>query len=667
VKTNSRQEVTLGILIAFEIVLFSVTGRNFLSLANFFECIRLSAEIGLLTLALTPVIITGGIDLSVGSMMGFCAVSFGAMWHDAHLPIGIGLLLTLALGLLGGALNAALIACLDVSPLIVTLGTYSLFRGLAEVITGGTRSYSGFPGGFLFVGQGYLGGVVPTQTIVLVLAIVAFWLLLHRSIIGRALYAIGHSPEGTRYAAVPVARRLAVVYLLSGLSAGIAAIVYVAHLGQAKSDAGTGYELIAITAVVLGGTSISGGSGTIPGTLMGLAAIVLLQNGLRLAAWPAELAGISTGFLLILTIVLQRFVSGRPTHTDDTTPKKESSKNRIVRLATSACIALVLLGLAGYRFHQRQLTRTVGVGDEHGRRRVTIGVMPKSKGDPYFISCLTGAEKAAADLDVDMIWDGPTGLDAAKQNEVVEGWITRHVDAISVSVENAASISTVLRKARAHGIKVVAWDADADPGARDYFLNQATPQAIGFTLLDEAARVMHEKGEFAIITGALTAANQNLWISFIEERLAKYPNMKLVSIRPSDDDRDKAFSEAQTISKIYPEVQVMIVISAPAVPGAAEAVKQSGRKDLLVIGLSLPNLCKPYVHDGEIEAVVLWNTESLGYLAVDAPAALARGTFPLGKTSFDAGPLGTLQIKGTEIILGAPMTFRKDNIDAFNF
>ena len=656
----------LGILIAFEIVLFSITGRNFLSLDNFFECIRLSAEIGLLALALTPVLITGGIDLSVGSMMGLCAVAFGAMWQDAHLPIGIALLLTLALGLLGGALNAALIAYLDVSPLIVTLGTYSLFRGLAEGITGGARGYSGFPAGFLFLGQGYLGGVVPTQLIILLVAIAALWVLLHRSIIGRALYAIGHSAEGTRYAAVPVARRLAVVYLLSGLSAGIAAIVYVAHLGQAKSDAGTGYELIAITAVVLGGTSITGGSGTILGTLMGLAAIVLLQNGLRLSAWPAELAGISTGLLLILTIVLQRLV-GRRHAPDSTLPQEEPRRSSAARLATEVCIALVVVVLAGYWVHRRQLAGTAGVGDEHGQRRVTIGVMPKSKGDPYFISCRTGAEKAAADLNVDMIWDGPTELDAAKQNEVVEGWITRHVDAISVAVANAASISTVLRKARSQGIKVVAWDADAEPDARDYFINQATTQAIGFTLLDEAARVMHEKGKIAIITGALSAANQNLWISFIKERLVKYPNMKLVSIRPSDDDRDKAFSEAQTISKVYPDVQVMIVISAPAVPGAAEAIKQSGRKDLFVIGLSLPNLCKPYVHDGEIEAVVLWNTENLGYLAVGAPAALARGRFPVGNAAFDAGPLGKLQIVGSEIILGAPMIFRKDNIDAFNF
>jgi len=667
VKTNTRQELALGALIAFEIILFSITGRNFLSLDNFFECIRLSAEIGLLALALTPILITGGIDLSVGSMMGLCAVSFGALWHDAHLPIGIALVLTLALSLLGGSLNAGLIASLNASPLIVTLGTYSLFRGLAEGVTGGARSYSGFPEKFLFIGQGYLGGIVPTQTIIFVSAIVAFWFLLHRTIVGRALYAIGHSAEGTRYAGVPVARRLALVYVLAGLAAGIAAIIYVAHLGQAKSNAGTGYELIAITGVVLGGTSISGGSGTIQGTLMGLAVIVLLQNGLRLSAWPSELVGISTGVLLILTIILQRVVRRRQTRGDGAVPERELKKTTVPRFAATVFVILVVIAVTGYGVHRHHLIRTAGADVERGRRRITIGVMPKSKGDPYFISCRVGAEKAAADLDVDMIWDGPTGLDAAKQNEVVEGWITRHVDAISVSVENAVSISTVLRKARSQGIKVVAWDADAKPEARDYFINQATTQDIGFTLLDEAARVMHERGKFAIITGALTAANQNLWISFIEQRLAKYPDMKLVSVRPSDDDRDKAFSEAQTISKVYPDVQVMIVISAPAVPGAAEAVKQSGRKDLSVIGLSLPNLCKPYVHDGEIEAVVLWNTEKLGYLAVGAAAALARGTFPVGQRTFDAGPLGSLQVEGSEIILGAPMIFRRDNIGAFNF
>ena len=125
-----------------------------------------------------------------------------------------------------------------------------------------------------------------------------------------------------------------------------------------------------------------------------------------------------------------------------------------------------------------------------GARAPVVALMPKAKGDPYFISARKGADSAAKALGVELLWDGPTDLDPAKQNEVVEAWITRGVDAIAVSVENREAISTVLRKARAKGIKVVTWDADAEKDARDFFVNQATPQGIGYTLTDEAARIM---------------------------------------------------------------------------------------------------------------------------------------------------------------------------------
>ncbi len=653
----NRHEIILCGLILLEGMLFSLTGHNFLSIGNGFECVRLGVEIGLLALALTPVIVTGGIDLSVGSMMGLAAVIFGATWRDLHWPIALAIVAALLVSLVGGALNAFLISMLRVSPLIVTLGTYSLFRGLAEGITGGAINYSNFPDDFLFFGQGYIGGIIPPQAILLLLAAVFYYVLLQRSVAGRALYALGHSYEGARYAGLPVRRRLALVYVLCGFAAGLAAIVYVAHLGQAKSDAGNGYELIGITAVVLGGTSILGGSGTILGTMLGVAAIVILQNGLRLSGWPSELAGVATGVLLIVTIVLERW-GGRKEAAADASGM---SSRRL--MMAGAGILIVCAAVFAMRRGEASLDAKGGA-----LRRVTIGVMPKAKGDPYFISCRAGAEQAAKELNVDLVWDGPTGLDAAKQNEVVEGWITRHVDAISVAVENGPGISGVLRKARAHGIAVTTWDADAEKDARDYFLNQATPKAIGYALADEAARIMNDTGEFAIITGALSAANQNTWISFIRERVAqKYPRLKLLTVRPSDDDRDKAFSETQTLMKVFPDLKVVVVISAPAVPGAGEAVKQAGSTTVKVVGLSLPNLCKPYVHGGEVEAVILWKTGDLGYLAVAAPAALARGTFPVGASTFHAGRLGYLQIQGSDIILGKPFAFRKDNIDQFNF
>src|SRR5206468_9641301 len=210
-----------------------------------------------------------------------------------------------------------------------------------------------------------------------------------------------------------------------------------------------------------------------------------------------------------------------------------------------------------------------------------VALMPKAKGDPYFISARKGADSAANALNVELLWDGPTDLDPAKQNEVVEAWITRGVDAIAVSVENKVGISTVLRKARGKGIKVITWDADAEKDSRDFLINQATPQGIGYTLTDEAARIMGGKGDFAIITASLSAANQNEWIKYIKERLAaKYPQMKLVAIQPSEGDRDRAFAETQTVLKVYPNVKLIMPIAAPAVPGAAEAVKQSGRTDV---------------------------------------------------------------------------------------
>ncbi len=287
-----------------EIAVFAMIGSNFATLTNAFEITRVSVEIGLLAVALTPVIVGGGIDLSVGSMMGLSAVAFGLMGRS--MPLGVAALLTLGLGAIGGAINAGLITRLKIPALIVTLGTYSLFRGLAEGLTGGVETFTDFPESFRFLGQGYWFGVIPAQLPLFAAVIGLYGWLLHRTAIGRATVAIGYSPEGARYAGIPVERRLALLYVLSGAVSSLAAVIYVAHLGQAKADAGTSYELMAITAVVLGGTSIFGGRGTIHGTVLGLFAIAVLQNGLRLADLPSELAGILVGALLIAAILASK-------------------------------------------------------------------------------------------------------------------------------------------------------------------------------------------------------------------------------------------------------------------------------------------------------------------------------------------------------------------------
>ncbi len=663
----SDPRVLAGAL-ALEVLLFACTGTNFLSWANFFEIVRLSVELGLLALALTPVIITGGIDLSVGSMMGLGAVVFGILTHDHAVPVFAAALITLLIGAAGGALNALPITALRIPPLIVTLGTYSLFRGLAQGLTGGVASYSNFSPGFLFLGQGYLWHIIPPQSFVLMAAIVGYWVLIHRTIIGRALFTMGYSYEATRYAGVPVARRLRLVYVLTGLVSSAAAILYVAHTGQAKADAGTGYELMAITAVVLGGTSIFGGRGTVLGTVLGLFVIVVLQNGLRLSDLPAELTGILTGVLLLATISIDHFRArlGAKTRVDQTFDMKNSQVAvlSIVILVGAGIIAASNWALVS-AIRERSSTAGAGVATTH---KSVVAMMPKAKGDPYFTSCRAGAEEAARELGVEFIWDGPTDLDPAKQNEVVEGWITRGVDTIAVSVENREAISTVLRKARSKGIHVITWDADSEPDARDFFINQATPQGIGYALMDRAAEILGGKGEFVIVTASLSAANQNEWIKYIKERLAaKYKDIKLDAIRPSEGDRDRAFSETQTVLKVYPNAKVIMGIATPAVPGAAEAVKQSGRTDVKVTGLSLPNMCKSYVDAGVIDSIVLWNTRDLGFLTVYAADALATGKLKRGDTSITAGRLGRIEVRSSEVMLGAPFVFNKSNIHQFNF
>src|SRR5262245_3573882 len=239
----SAAESSLALVLTAEIAIFSAIAPRFATVENAAEILRFSVELGLLAVALTPILVSGGIDLSVGSMMGLAAVVLGAASRDWGVPMPIAIGLALATGAAGGALNAALITRLTLPPLIVTLGTFSLFRGIAEAVTKGAVNYSGFDAGFLAIGQGYVWQLIPAQLAVLVAVIGAYAVLLHRSTIGRAIYAIGFSAAGARYAGIPVARRIGLVYVLAGLVASLAAIIYVARLGQAKSDAGTGYEL----------------------------------------------------------------------------------------------------------------------------------------------------------------------------------------------------------------------------------------------------------------------------------------------------------------------------------------------------------------------------------------------------------------------------------------
>ena len=301
----ARHETILLLVLLAEILFFNRVGRNFGTADNIANIVRQSVEIGLLALVMTPIILTAGIDLSVGSLMGLCAVVFGMLWKDAGCAPWIAAVGAIITGAIGGSVNAALITRLGLPPLIVTLGTFSLFRGLAEAFTGGTKAYTNFPESFLALGNNFFLGV-PVQAWIFAAVAIGIWLLVHRTTYGRAFRALGFAPEGARYAGIPVERRVALAYTLAGAIAGLAAVIFVSRVTEARANAGIGYELAAITAVVLGGTSIFGGIGTVHGTLLGVAAVAVLANGLSrilsIMNISRELSGMLTGALLLLAL-----------------------------------------------------------------------------------------------------------------------------------------------------------------------------------------------------------------------------------------------------------------------------------------------------------------------------------------------------------------------------
>jgi rhamnose transport system permease protein len=267
------------------------------------------AEVGLVALPMTFIIITAGIDLSVGSIMGLCAIVLGVTWKNLGLPLELAIVATLCVGALAGALNGWFITRIGVPPLIMTLATLALYRGLAEGISQ-ARSVRGYPEWFYTLGQGEVMGV-PTQLWILLAVVLGSAIVLAKTTFGRALYAIGHNQLAARFSGIPVDRHKLLIYTFSGLMAALAGCIFVSRVSTTRSDMGTGLELDVIAAVVLGGTSIFGGTGTILGTVLGVILIQLLKNGLALTGVKGDATIVVIGAVLILSILITGWLRRR--------------------------------------------------------------------------------------------------------------------------------------------------------------------------------------------------------------------------------------------------------------------------------------------------------------------------------------------------------------------
>lgn len=346
--------------------------------------------------------------------------------------------------------------------------------------------------------------------------------------------------------------------------------------------------------------------------------------------------------------------------------------NRCLKLtAAMFLMGALLVGCSGEKSTGTEPEKGGGTVAASGEK-IKVYLLPKNKSVSYFTSCDEGAEEAAKELgDVDLVYDGPTKGEAEVAARLIEQWTLKDATVIAVSPNDPAVVGDAMKKAREAGVKVITWDADAAKDTREFLVNQATPEEIGFTLVDTLAKDLggpNATGEVAIVTATLTAKNQNDWIEQIKKRLPKYPGLKLIAIKPSDDEQRKGMTVTQDLMKAYPNLKGIFAISSVAFPGVAEAIKQAGMSGkVMVTGLSQPNDMRKYVEDGTVKSVVLWNTKDLGYLTVYAAHALAKGELKEGSTSLKAGRLGEKKVVGDNVMLGQILVFTKDNIKDYNF
>ncbi|GAK58221.1 ribose transport system permease protein, RbsC [Candidatus Vecturithrix granuli] len=302
-----RWEWLLVVLLVFVGLINTNISPYFLNTVNLFDMTFNFMEKGLMALPMTMIIITAGIDLSVASNLAMCSATMALLFKHGT-PIWIGALAALGIGVLGGWFNGKCITKIKLPPLAVTLGTYALYRGMAFAMLGDIP-VKGYPAWFTTIGQGYISGTpVPIALVIFLIFAVLFGLLLHRTSFGRAVFAIGNNEEACRYSGIAVDRIKTKLYMLSGGMAALAALVMAARFGSTRTDVATGYELHAITAVVLGGTDIGGGKGAMLGTGLALFLLGIIEWGMSLRMIPGQVQQIVSGAVLIIAILLPNLV-----------------------------------------------------------------------------------------------------------------------------------------------------------------------------------------------------------------------------------------------------------------------------------------------------------------------------------------------------------------------
>ena len=591
--------------IIFYLIQPSDTNR-FLTLSNL-EAILLGASLdGLIAIGMTFVIITGGFDLSVGSTFAFGGLITGEFLLMGY-PVPIAMIAGMLCGALVGFINGIFISKVKVNAFVTTLGTMTILRGIVLLSTQG-NPLVGFHEGFVEIGQGrFLGIFYPI--IILVVALLMADFLLRRSKFLRQTYYIGGNEEAAKLSGINVDRVKTWTYIITGMLAATAGIISTAKTGSTSPIAGSGAELRIIAAVIIGGASLSGGSGTIFGTFLGLMLTGIITNGLGFLRISYYAEGIVSGSILIVAVMLDQLTKERfKIFVKFLTTTGSKKMERTLNIVLVICIfGLLIFRPWGSKDTTEVTTAKVDSNDEYVLLAVSVG-------SPYWLDAKLGLEDKGVALAVKTDFRGPAGNDPNQQVKELESIIARKPAGIIIAPASEA-LTPSINRAVENGIPVLCIDTDA-PNSKRYCYIGTDNYNAGFQTGGMLAKSIGGKGKVALLT---IPGQQNLEtrVKGCKDALANYPAIEIVKIGNDLGLSSEAEKVSRSILQAYPDLAGFGCVDAGGGEGAAVVIKELGKVGTVkIIAMDRNETTLDFIEQGVIEASIAQRTYTMAYIGL---------------------------------------------------
>ncbi|MFC9291920.1 substrate-binding domain-containing protein, partial [Streptomyces sp. NPDC057052] len=597
----------LTALIVLVIAMSALSG-DFLTTDNLLNVGVQAAVTAILAFGVTFVIVSAGIDLSVGSVAALSATVLAWSATSHGVPVVLAVVLAVATGIAAGLVNGFLIAYGKLPPFIATLAMLSVARGLSLVISEG--SPIAFPDSVSHLGD-TLGGWLPVPVLVMVVMGLIAAFVLGRTYIGRSMYAIGGNEEAARLSGLRVKRQKLAIYALSGVFAAAAGIVLASRLSSAQPQAADGYELDAIAAVVIGGASLAGGTGKASGTLIGALILAVLRNGLNLLSVSAFWQQVVIGVVIALAVLLDTV--RRKAGATPVAAGTGGGKGR--QAATYGLAAVVTVAVVGATSFLH--------GGASSTANPKVGLALSTLNNPFFVQIQSGAKAEAKKLGVDLtVTDAQN--DASQQANQLQNFTSSGYDAIVVNPVDSDAAGPAVRAADKAEIPVVAVDRGVNKATTDTLV--ASDNVAGGEL---AARTVAEKlggtGRIVILQGQAGTSAARERAEGFAKGLKAYPGIRVLAQQPADFDRTKGLDVMSNLLQAHPDVQGVIAANDEMALGAIKALGSKAGKSVQVVGFDGTPDGLTAVGNGTLYASVAQQPSELGRIAVDNALAALRG------------------------------------------